>query len=114
MAAIYAAHMEDLDDWQADDSDAFQNTVTDGSDGTESVAPVYSFPAPGFEEYDEDGELLCYEHRTAEYQWHASLSSAIICVPTEDVAACYRLLRSVIITLCMQCSLSVAIGGGGK
>ena len=65
LAAIYATYMEKLDHWQADDSDAFQNTVTDGSDGDKPGEPIFSYPAPGFEKYDKDGQLLCYEHRTA-------------------------------------------------
>jgi hypothetical protein len=65
IAAVYATHMEDFTAHQADDSDAFQNTVVDGSDGDKAGTMVYSYQAPDFESKDEKGGTLVYQHRTA-------------------------------------------------
>jgi hypothetical protein len=65
IAAVFATHMEDFTAHQADDSDAFQNTVVDGSDGDKAGTMVYSYQAPDFESKDEKGGTLVYQHRTA-------------------------------------------------
>ena len=65
ITAVFAAHMEDFTAHQADDSDAFQNTIVDGSDGDKAKTIVYSYQAPDFETKSENGETLVYEHRTA-------------------------------------------------
>ena len=65
MTAVFAAHMEDFTAHQADDSDAFQNTIVDGSDGDKAKTIVYSHQAPDFETKSENGDTLVYEHRTA-------------------------------------------------
>ena len=65
LAAVFATHMEDFIAQQDDDSDAFQNTVTDGSDGDKAAAPMYTHQAPGFEKKGINGEQLVYRHRVA-------------------------------------------------
>ena len=65
IAAILATHMEEFTAHQADDSDAFQNTIVDGSDGEKAGTLVYSYQAPDFESKDEHGATLVYQHRTA-------------------------------------------------
>ncbi|KOO34385.1 hypothetical protein Ctob_016321, partial [Chrysochromulina tobinii] len=65
ITAVYAAHMEDFTAHQADDSDAFQNTIVDGSDGDKPNTMVYSYQAPDFETKSDSGETLVLEHRTA-------------------------------------------------
>jgi hypothetical protein len=57
--------MEDFTAHQADDSDAFQNTIVDGSDGDKAGTMVYSYQAPDFESKSENGDTLVYQHRTA-------------------------------------------------
>ena len=65
ITAVFAAHMEDFTAHQADDSDAFQNTIVDGSDGDKPNTMVYSYQAPDFETKSDNGETLVLEHRTA-------------------------------------------------
>ena len=65
ITAVYAAHMEEFTAHQADDSDAFQNTIVDGSDGDKPKTMVYSYQAPDFETKSDSGETLVLEHRTA-------------------------------------------------
>ena len=65
ITAVFAAHMEEFTAHQADDSDAFQNTIVDGSDGDKPNTMVYSYQAPDFETKSDNGETLVLEHRTA-------------------------------------------------
>ena len=65
ITAVFAAHMEEFTSHQADDSDAFQNTIVDGSDGDKPNTMVYSYQAPDFETKSDNGETLVLEHRTA-------------------------------------------------
>jgi hypothetical protein len=65
IASIYAAHMEDFTAHQADDANAFQNTVVDGSDGDKPVEKLYSYQAPDFEQEGPNKERLVCQHRTA-------------------------------------------------
>ena len=65
ITCVYVAHMESFEAYQADDDDAFQNTITDGSDGDTVTKTLYSYQAPGFEEKSKTGETLVYKHRTA-------------------------------------------------
>ena len=65
ITAVFAAHMEEFTAHQADDSDAFQNTIVDGSDGDKPKTMVYSYQAPDFETKSDSGETLVLEHRTA-------------------------------------------------
>ena len=48
-----------------DDSDAFQNTIVDGSDADKAGTMVYSYQAPDFESKNENGATLVYQNRTA-------------------------------------------------
>lgn len=65
LGAIYATHMEDFIAQQDDDGDAFQNTITDGSDGDKPTTPMFTHQAPGFEKRGPKGEKLLCKMRTA-------------------------------------------------
>ena len=65
VGAILATYMEHFTAHQADTSDAFQNTVVDGSDGEKPGPTLYSYQAPDFETKGDNGAQLVCKHRTA-------------------------------------------------
>ena len=65
VGAILSAFMEYFTAHQADTSDAFQNTVVDGSDGEKPGPTLYSYQAPDFETKGENNATLVCKHRTA-------------------------------------------------
>ena len=56
--ACKAGYWHAFTEFLLDCSDAFQSTRTDGGSSVTS-APLYCYPAPGFEKRDEQGERLC-------------------------------------------------------